>query len=82
MKWLRNLFLALSLALVGLTAIPQRAEANPPSMPQQQTRYYYVYYRVDPNSPWVYYGYTPSYSDAQWYANWIWTTYGYETFVR
>jgi hypothetical protein len=84
-KILRALFLTLSLALVGFAAVPQKVEASPPTVPQQQqpqSRYYYVYYRVDVNSPWVGYGYTPNDNDAQWYANWISTTYGYESFVR
>jgi hypothetical protein len=80
MKWLRCLFLALSIGLAGFLARPERVEANSPQQMQGHT--YYVYYRVDPNSPWVCYGYTQSYNDAQWYANWIYNTYGYESFVR
>lgn len=84
MKWLLRPVLAVTVALGGLLAVPQGAAAHPPAQPQNhpQTRYYHVYYRVSPDSPWVYYGYTPSYTDAVWYANWIRTTYGYETFVR
>ncbi|MFO0967202.1 MAG: hypothetical protein U0793_16685 [Gemmataceae bacterium] len=43
---------------------------------------YRVYYRHDCHCPWIYYRACDSLIAARGYADWLYTSYGYETYVR
>ena len=81
MKSLRKLIIAVVIGLGVLVpmASTQRAEANTPT---KHAQYHILYYRTCPDSPWVAYFAFSRLSDAQTYANWIYNSYGYETFIR
>ena len=84
MKTVRKFVLAL-LAVCSVSCLlapPSETHAGTPVRAQfVSQRAYYVYYRVNPRSPWTYIGYTDSSSEAYAAANYI-RYYGYEAFVR
>ena len=70
-----------ALALISPILVPSQSHAAGTPAAAAQTRYYYVYYRSCPQSPWYYYGWFYRASDAQKAVRWI-RSYGYEAFYR
>jgi hypothetical protein len=77
-KWLLAAATALVLATPFVTPAPARA--NPDQM-TGQTRWYFVYAREDPDSPWVQVASYDNYNDAATVAGYL-VDLGFEAFVR
>ncbi len=83
MSLIRRLMLSLLTALVftmPLGSLTSQARATQPHQ-QSQARYYYVYYRECPESPWYFYGAYQNYYYAEYVAYYL-QYYGYETYIR
>ena len=78
---------SLLFALTALAlATPATIQAHPPqsggmTTPRPQ-QHYIVYYRFDPESPWYQYYTFRDLQTAQRYANWIYSAYGYDVYIR
>lgn len=85
MKTLRKILLAVvaSLTLLATLSAPAAQANGTGSMGTARGahRYYAVYYRTCPNSPWSCLGYTSNYSYAVQYVRYI-QSYGYDAYLR
>ena len=77
-KWFLAAMTALVLAAPVVTAPPARADSTPVA---GETRWYHVYAREDPDSPWYEVGAYDNYNDARTVADFL-KDLGYEAFIR
>ena len=80
MKLFRNLMFAViaSVALLGSSGVISNSSAQ--AHETGHYRYYYIYYRSCPCSPWTYYGAYTCPTQAQYAASYV-QSFGYEVYI-